>query len=91
MLGVCTNNGWAAADTMEQWAKNCFKRGPGAVSDPTSMLGLVAYRGHLPEQLKVKPEKENCGLAVTPVGKTSRLQTLDVSVNKPFQEYLTKQ
>jgi hypothetical protein len=76
---------------MEECVRNCFKRGPGAVCDPTSMFVLDVYRGHLTEQLKVKPEKENCGLAVTPVGMTSKLQTLEVSVNKPFQEYLTKE
>jgi hypothetical protein len=55
------------------------------------MLDLDAFRGHLSEELKVKLERKNCDFVVIPGGMTSQLQALDVSVNKPFKDYLRRE
>jgi hypothetical protein len=55
------------------------------------MLVLDAFRGHLSEELKVTLERKNCDLVVIPGGMNSQLQPLDVSVNKPFKDYLRKE
>jgi hypothetical protein len=54
------------------------------------MLVLDAFRGRLPEELKVKLVRKNCDLFVVPGGTTSQLQPLNVSVNKLFKDYLRK-
>ena len=48
------------------------------------MLHLDAFQGHLTEEIKIK-------LVVIPMGMTSVLQPLDVSVNKPFKAQLSEQ
>jgi hypothetical protein len=84
-------NGWMTVDLVEDWVKNVWERYPGALQNPPSTLVLDAFHGHLPEELKVKLESKNCDLVVTPDGMTSQLKPLDVSVNKPFKDYLRKE
>jgi hypothetical protein len=55
------------------------------------MLILDAFRGHLSDELKVELERKNFNLVVVLGGMTSQLQPLDVSVNKPFKDYLRKE
>jgi hypothetical protein len=54
------------------------------------MLVLDAFRGHLPEEVEVKLKRKNYSWLI-PDGKTSQFQLLDVSVNKPFKDYLRQE
>jgi hypothetical protein len=77
-------------DVMEDWVKNVWERGPGALHNPPSTLLIDTFCGRLSEELNVKLERKNCDLAVIPGGMTSQIQPLDVSVNKPFKDYLRR-
>jgi hypothetical protein len=54
--------GYMATDLMEDWMKNVKERRPGDLRNPPSMLVLDAFRGHVSEELKFKPERKNCDL-----------------------------
>lgn len=49
------------------------------------------FKGHLTEVVSGCLQKKNSNLAVIPGGMTSQSQPLDVSVNKPFKEYLQEE
>jgi len=52
------------------------------------MLVLDAFKGHLTDSVKNQLRKMNTELLVIPSGMTSVLQTMDVSINKPFKDRL---
>jgi len=53
-----------------------------------SLLVLDSFRGYLVDSVKLRLKEENTTMAVIPGGCTSRLQPLDVAVNKSFKMYL---
>ncbi|KAJ4439521.1 hypothetical protein ANN_07645 [Periplaneta americana] len=55
------------------------------------MLVLDAFKGHLTLEVKKKITALKTDLVVIPGGMTSKLQVLDVVVNKPFKDQLRKQ
>jgi hypothetical protein len=67
------------ADLMGDSVKDC----PGALCNPPSMLVFCAFRGYVPDELKVK-------LTCDSHWHGSELQPLDVSVNEPFKHCLRK-
>jgi len=55
------------------------------LSNPQSLLVLDSFSAHLVNSVKRRFGEKNTNLAVIPGGLTSRLQLLDVSVNKSFK------
>ena len=55
-----------------------------------SLLVLDSFRGHLTESVEKSFRKGNTVMAVIPGGCTSKVQPLDVSINKPFKTELRK-
>ena len=55
------------------------------------MLCLDAFQGHLTDEIKNKIHRLKSELVVIPMGMTSVLHPLDVSVNKPFKARLSEQ
>jgi hypothetical protein len=51
------------------------------------MLALDSFKGHLTQQVKAEMRKANTDLVMITGGMTSRLQVLDVVVNKPFKDH----
>ena len=65
-------------------------RRPGALLKPRSLLVWDMFRSHCCESVKAKLKEYKTRIAVIPGGCTSVLQPLDVSVNKPFKNYMRK-
>ena len=53
-----------------------------------SMLVWDMFKAHLSEDVKASLKAHNTDIAVIPGGLTSVLQQLDVSLNKPFKDYM---
>lgn len=84
-------NGWMTGEIMEDWAKSVWNKRPGALRNPRNMLVMDAFKGHLTDPLKNKLRRNNCDLVIIPGGMTSQLQPLDVSINKPFKDYVKRE
>lgn len=84
-------NGWMTNELMEDWVKIIWNKRPGALRNPSSILILDAFRGHLTDNIKSNLAHKNTDLVIIPGGMTSQLQPLDVSINKPFKDYLKKE
>lgn len=79
---------------MEDWLQCVWDRRNGAIEagdEPKSMLILDSFRGHLTDEVKSRIAEGNSDLVVIPGGLTSRLQSLDVCINKPFKAYVQEQ
>ena len=60
----------------------CFRKYTNRQPD---LLILGSFRAHLTDTIKKETRKAGGTLAVIPGGCTSKLQPLDVSINKPFK------
>jgi hypothetical protein len=56
----------------------------------TVLMYLDSFRGHLVDAVKHRFEEKNTNLAIIPGGLTSKLQPLDVCINKPFKSKVRK-
>jgi hypothetical protein len=54
------------------------------------MLAMNAFCGRLSDRIRNRLRNRNTDLVIIPSGMTSQLQTLDVSVNKPFKQLVRK-
>ena len=76
--------GWMNENEMLYWIENVWiKRA--RLSNPQSLLVLDSFSAHLVNSVKRRFGEKNTNIAVIPGGLTSRLQPLDVSVNKSFK------
>ena len=75
--------GWMTESLMLEWLRNVWERRPCGLSNPPSILCLDTFRDHLTNDVKKKMHSLGSDLVI-PGGMTSVLQTLDVSINKPF-------
>lgn len=75
---------------MVDWLSTVWNRRPGALLAKRAMLVLDAFKGHLTPEVKNKLAPQNTDLVVIPGGMTSKLQVLDVVVNKPFKDNIRK-
>ena len=75
--------GWCNENEMKYWIENVWS--VRQTSAPRSLLILDSFRGHLINTVKSAFEKQNTDMAVIPGGLTSKLQPLDVAVNKSFK------
>ncbi|KAJ4432611.1 hypothetical protein ANN_21234 [Periplaneta americana] len=71
----CQEKGWMTTELMVDWLATVWNRRP----------------GHLTPEVKKKITALKTDLVVIPGGMTSKLQVLDVVVNKPFKDHLRKQ
>ncbi|KAJ4426521.1 hypothetical protein ANN_27335 [Periplaneta americana] len=87
----CQEKGWMTTELMVDWLATVWNRRPGALLCKRAMLVLDAFKGHLTPEVKKKITALKTDLVVIPGGMTSKLQVLDVVVNKPFKDHLRKQ
>lgn len=80
--------GWMTSELMIDWIDMVWSRRPGGMHSPRSLLALDAFKGHLTNDVQSRLRKRNTDCAIIPGGMTSQLQPLDVSINKPFKNYL---
>jgi hypothetical protein len=66
------------------WIENVWVK-RARLSNPQSLLVLDSFSAHIVESVKRRFREKNTDIAVIPGGLTSRLQPLDVSVNKSFK------
>ena len=66
------------------WIENVWVKRT-RLSNPQSLLVLDSFSAHIVESVKRRFREKNTDIAVIPGGLTSRLQPLDVSVNKSFK------
>ena len=78
--------GWMNTDEMLFWIENVWNHRAPLSVDPHSLLVLDSFRGHLVDSVKQRFEEKRTDLAVIPGGLTSRLQPLDIAINKPFKD-----
>jgi len=57
----------------------------GLNNNPQSLLVCDSFRGHLVDSVKNRLNEKHTNLAIIPGGLTSKLQPLDVRINKCFK------
>jgi hypothetical protein len=67
------------------WMENVWCRRANLGSNPRSLLVLDSFTAHRTDPVKCHFKEKNTDMAVIPGGLTSRLQPLDVSLNKAFK------
>jgi 5-formaminoimidazole-4-carboxamide-1-beta-D-ribofuranosyl 5'-monophosphate synthetase len=67
---------------MLQWIEEIYIK---HTKKDRSLLVIDSFRAHLTDAVKKELRKKNVVQAVIPGGCTSKLQPLDVSINKPFK------
>jgi len=77
-------NGWMDVSLMKEYVDYFNNNRSG---DPV-MLVYDSFKGHLEASVKSKFCESDVHLAVIPGGLTSICQPLDVTINKPFKDYL---
>ncbi len=77
--------GWINEDEMIQWVKNVWSRRTVDSSNPSSLLVLDSFRDHLVSSVKQKLHKKATNIIVIPDELISKLQPLNVSINKSFK------
>ena len=76
--------GWMKENEMLNWIENVWAKRE-RFSNPQSLLVLDSFSAHIVDSVKRRFGEKNTNIAVIPGGLTSRLQPLDVSVNKSFK------
>jgi len=84
----CHPKGWMDEDGLKLWIQKVWGTRPGALLRKRSLLIWDSFRVHLVESVKKALRETNTDIAVIPGGLTSMLQPLDVSLNKPFKDWL---
>ena len=77
--------GWMNEDEMLWWINNIWIQRTVELSNPRTLLVLDSFRGHLVDSVKREFINSYTNIAVIPGGLTSRLQPLDVGINKSFK------
>lgn len=76
--------GWVNESEMLWWIEKVWtSRNP--FGNPRSLLVLDGFRGHTVDSVKHRLIEKNTNIAIIPGGCTSKLQPLDVSINKSFK------
>jgi hypothetical protein len=82
---ICANKtGWMNESEMLYWIENVWEKRE-KFSNPQSLLVLDSFSAHIVDSVKRRFGKKKTDIAVIPGGLISRLQPLDVSVNKSFK------
>ncbi|EXX73263.1 hypothetical protein RIR_jg12104.t1 [Rhizophagus irregularis DAOM 181602=DAOM 197198] len=78
-------NGWMNEEEMTWWIENIWTQRAKQGSNPRSLLVLDSFSVHKTDAIKRRFHRKNTDLAIIPGGLTSRLQPIDVSLNKSFK------
>jgi len=73
---------------MKLWLGKVLSKRPGGLLKKPSLLVCDQFKAHVTESTKRLATNLKTHLAVIPGGLTIQLQTLDVSVNKPFKGFM---
>jgi len=73
---------------MKLWLEKVWSKRPGGLLKKASLLVCDQFKAHVTESTKRLATKLKTHLAVIPGGLTTKLQPLDVSVNKPFKVFM---
>ena len=76
--------GWVNEQEMLWWIENVWTS-RNRFGNPCSMLVYDSFRGYLVNSVKNRLIKKNTNIAVIPGNCTSKLQPLDVAINKSFK------
>jgi len=86
---VCVQEkAWMDETLMLRWINEIYRK---HTKKQPSLCVLDAFRGHRTEKVKKLLNKFNAKIAMNPGGCTSKLQPLDVCINKPFKHVLKQQ
>ena len=77
--------GWMNESEMIWWVENIWTQRARRGINPRSLLVLDSFTAHITDSVKNRFREKHTDLAVIPGGLTSRLQPLDVSLNKSFK------
>jgi transposase-like protein len=77
--------GWMNENEMLWWVENVWTKRTNRGNNPRSLLVLDSFSAHKTDAVKQRFREKKTDLAVIPGGLTSRLQPLDVSLNKSFK------
>ena len=83
--------GWMDENGIKLWIENIWNRRPGGIKKQQSLLVWDMFRSHITKNSKDRLSRHNTEIAVIPGGLTSLLQPLDVSLNKPFKDYVREE
>src|SRR3989337_1811564 len=72
-------------EEMIWWIENIWTKRSRRGSNPKSFLVIDSFSGHKTDTVKKRFREKKTDLAVIPGGLTSKLQPLNVSLNKPFK------
>ena len=70
---------------MTWWIENIWTKRAGRGRNPNSLLVLDSFAAHKTKIVKQRFREKGTDIAIIPGGLTSRLQPLDVSLNKSFK------
>lgn len=79
------SEGWMNEEEMIWWTENIWTKRSRRGSNPKSLLVIDSFSAHKTDNVKKRFREKKTNLAVIPGGLTSKLQPLDVSLNKPFK------
>jgi transposase-like protein len=77
--------GWMNENEMLWWVENIWTKCANRGNNPRSLLVLDSFSAHKTDAVKQRFCEKRTNLAVIPGGLTSRLQPLDVSLNRSFK------
>ena len=79
------SEGWMNESEMTWWIENIWTKRASRGNNPRSLLVLDSFTAHKTDAVKQRFREKKTDLAVIPGGLTSRLQPLDVSLNRSFK------
>lgn len=83
--------GWMNQQIMDEWVQKCWRKRPGSLFSPDSLLVMDSMATHKTEETKKLLKDNKSQLAIIPGGLTCKLQPLDVGCNRPFKVYLRQE
>nr|XP_002740528.1 PREDICTED: pogo transposable element with ZNF domain-like [Saccoglossus kowalevskii] len=88
MVVEVQKKGWCDTELMKIWHRRIWLP---YTKGRQSLIIFDSFRGHLKDSVTNQLQSNQTYRAVIPGGCTSKLQPLDVLINKPFKEYLRKE
>nr|XP_006825569.1 PREDICTED: RNA-binding protein 45-like [Saccoglossus kowalevskii] len=88
MVVEVQKKGWCDTDMMKIWLRRIWFR---YTKSRESLLVFDSFRGHLHDDITALLKANTSRRAVIPGGCTSKLQPLDVCINKPFKQYMREE
>ena len=85
-----SDSGWINADLTKKWLQWVYKQPQIDEQVPRegSMLIWDSFRCHMENEVTSVLKQMNIDSMIIPGGCTSKIQTLDVSINHPFKMYV---